>query len=212
MIDSVLMTVPDRLDECRRTLESVRNAGFDPTVIIDVDGAGPYPMFRRALLAALSNASHVAVFQDDIRLSTGCRDYVLQSMEEVGVLGVFSLFTSGRNHTEAVTSRFVWRMGWHAVRMPTRADGAQAYVFPVEFARLFLEVAPHPERRAQVDHWVGVFCRDHSIPYFVHVPSLCLHALPHHSTLADAGTRECRQCRSWVVSVDPWFEEAVDDG
>lgn len=201
LLSTIMMTVPERLESCRLSLESARQAGFDPTVICDVNREGPYPTFAKSLRAALdSNTEFVAVLQDDIVLSLNVVEYMARSLNQDS-FGVWSLFTSRRvlaDYEKSFPAVVNGGSGWFRCRVPYRADGAQAYVLATRTARLLLQNLPHPEKRIMVDHWVGMFCLNFDVPYWCHAPSLCQHRLPESSTLDDAGVEWCRVASSYV--------------
>lgn len=189
---SYLMTVPSRLPVAQLTLESARQAGFDPVVVCDVGLDGPRVMFERLLLSADQIGQAIVIMQDDITCAAGLAEYLDRSLLLAARSRgwVLSCFCTARNqHAE---------FGWHPIKGPSRADGAQCYALTPGARTAILkhwagrDWSDHRKSWAMVDHWVGVACKAAGIEYWVHSPSLVQHVLPEHGTLPEAGDPSCR--------------------
>ncbi len=136
-----------------------------------------------------------AVFQDDVKLTRNLRAW----LETVGLwpsprVAVLSLYTAAVNHRE--------RPGWHRCEdLPRRAHGALAYVFPPHAARDFLAKPPPSNTWGQQDYWVGRWCRDAGLEYWMHSPSFVRH-VGEVSTIQTLALDEYRQCREFLEQID----------
>jgi len=167
---------------------------------------GPHFNFRAALtglVAAQPDVDAYAVFQDDVRVTVGLRTWLENELWPSNRVGVVSLFTASIN---AAT-----RAGWHRCDdLPRRATGAQAYVFPRLAARAFASAPPVSNSWAKTDYWVGKWCRDSSLEYWMHSPSLALH-IGRDSSISDRGLDRFRQCSAFLerISASGWITLAV---
>lgn len=159
------------VDYLPATLESLHSAGFDPQIVQDAELAGSWPTLRRALAGLLERSGDaLAVFQDDILIAKGCREWLegqlWPSPEEK--IGVVSLYTASVNHL---------RDGWFtADDLPVwRPWGACALVFTRHFAQ---RVLYDPTNRAFLsgsDTSIGTACRRDGLKWWMHSPSMVDH-------------------------------------
>jgi hypothetical protein len=211
-----LITAPREPSWLRDTVESLTRAGWDkPTLYAEPDTPvfadlghldmvvnrrrlGPHLNFRRALAGLVeqsASAEAYAVFEDDVAVTGNLRGW----LETVGLwpscrVGVVSLYTAAVNHRE--------QPGWHKCEdLPKRAHGALAYVFPPDAARDFLAKPPASKTWGQQDYWVGRWCRDAGLEYWMHSPSLVRH-LGEVSTIQTRELDEYRQCRVFLERID----------
>jgi len=154
--------------------------------------------FRAALAALVSgnpNVDAYALFEDDVELTLNLRAWLekdgLWASEQVGVM---SLFTASVHHRS--------EQGWHTCdELPNGAYGAQGYIFPPSSARDFISIPPVRNTWAQQDYWVGRWCRNARLDYWMHSPSLARH-LGEVSTITNQGFNDCRQCRQFLERID----------
>jgi hypothetical protein len=209
-----ITTAPRPTSYLESTLRSLANAGWDAATISAEPGArlpmgfdpkrvainphclGPHQNFRAALARLVNRdagADAYAVFQDDIEVTSGLR----RLLEAGGLwpsprVGVVSLYTAAPNHSR--------RIGWHKCeRLPQKAFGALAYVFPPSSALAFLS-APARPTWAQTDYWVGHWCEHAQLEYWMHSPSFVRH-LGEASSIDGRRITQHRQCREFVPAV-----------
>lgn len=216
-----IVTAPRPAGACYlpATLASAQRAGLDPIVFTQhpPDEIGPVPAdvpivwtntrpvgaWQNWLAAAerlgefgaiLGNRSRdwYLILEDDIELTEGLTRYL--SDNPPPDRAVTSLYCAAPNDPEydgLAHSR------WTALRVPLRAYGALAYLIRFDTLATIVQNPPRPAAPHGTDHNVGLFCRDHKVPYLVQTPSLARH-LGTVSSLPDAGTAEARQCRIWA--------------
>lgn len=198
MISSIVYTNSQRQSMLSDTITSIERGGFrKPAVLTDDGDYGAWKMLQMAVAAGAveairNNDVMCGVFQDDILL---CENVVGLFGDEISRLTasgkLVSLFTSAGNH--------VGVGGWNAVKVPSRAYGAQAYVFSVDMALKFVETAPVGQKHL-ADHWVGVWCHKQGVEYVCHSPSLVLHIGDGDSTIGgNAGVSWFRNCQEWLA-------------
>jgi hypothetical protein len=181
--------------------ECLQDIPGDVNACIGSDGA--YPNFRAAAeslcLISQSDRSHaIMLCEDDIQVTAGLRDHLDSDARFHALLhhpatGVISLYTAAPNHNPAG--------GWHKVRVPHRAYGALAYVFPPAAARDFLNHASNLDRMNGQDLWVGKWCRDRELNYWCHSPSFVRHTGDVSSLANPGGIPQNRQCAEFLESI-----------
>lgn len=181
-ISSIVTTCvrPDGVSYLESTLASLRAAGFEPDVMLDHELKGSYRNFKDALrFVSQDDVDAVLVFQDDIEVASGLRDWLDDlwpvKLNQFG-FGVVSLYTSGP-HDQTVN-------GWHRMNLTPRHEGdtpwgrsygALAYLFPIGFARRFVKDDHRPEMLNATDRNVAEWCSVNGIPLLLHSPSLVRH-------------------------------------
>jgi hypothetical protein len=194
-IESFVTTAKRRVPTLGSTLMSLVDAGFLPTIIAEPnEGAptsvgsfkvlvsekrlGPWGALRRALTIGVERKpDFVAVFQDDVRLAHGTREWLLEQLagpdgERLWSAGVVSLYTASA-YDDGIEYK-----GWLEVPrgdLPRRAYGALALVFPVESAKLLLASPPNPEQRIRADLNTAMWARLANRSFLCHSPSLVWH-------------------------------------
>jgi len=159
---------------------------------------GPHLNFRGALARLVEedlSADAYAVFEDDIEVTRSLRDWLdTAGLWPSARVGVISLYTAAVNHRE--------QPGWHRCdELPRRAHGALAYVFPPDAASDFLSKPPPSNTWGQQDYWVGRWCRDAGLEYWMHSPSFVRH-LGEVSTIQTRELNEYRQCGAFLEDIE----------
>jgi len=217
-------TVPNRADTTLvPTLESLASAGFTaPLICIDEPGTdvhrGAFAHWVLTLVEMVltrPKAAMYAVFQDDVLVSPGLREYILSTRDLYAKSGEgyylnCCLYPSNleyvsRNVGVGGTSHEL-REGWHISNQLGR--GAQALVFPRETALTLLssrEVWQHPEAEdgrgtRGIDGLVSRVARARGITELVHYPSLAYHSGWQGSTIRE---REQAETAAWDPEFDP---------
>lgn len=181
------MKISSIVTTCRRngvsyledTLRSLRAAGFEPQVMLDHELKGCYRNFKDALwFASQGDPDAVVVFQDDIEVSLGLREWLESNLwpEPPEDIGVVSLYTSGV-HDQPVD-------GWHELDLVVqeeghlpwgKAYGALANLFPIESARKLLRDNPRPELLNGNERIVAEWCANQGLSFWMHSPSMTKH-------------------------------------
>jgi hypothetical protein len=166
-------------------------------VVTNAHRLGPHLNFRAALAGLVrenAKADAHAVFEDDIEVTRSLRFWLeTEGLWPSGRVGVVSLYTASVNHRD--------QEGWHLCDdLPRRACGALAYVFPPDAARDFASRPPVRNTWGQQDYWVGRWCREAGLQYWMHSPSFVRH-LGEVSTTLGRGLDEQRQCRRFLEGI-----------
>ncbi|MCB1063660.1 MAG: glycosyltransferase family 2 protein [Verrucomicrobiae bacterium] len=202
-------TAPREKSTLRRTLKSLRSAGWEDLIYLFAEpgtqtGAArrnnnPTELISRQgtalgawgnFLLALSElhlreplADAYLMVQDDVIFCRGLRDYLEEHLWPGPKPGVISLHTPSHLAAKTGTGFFQADLGWNAW-------GAQAFVFSNASARALLadsRVIDHRlnglfEGKRNVDSVVGDWCRRSGREFYLHAPSLAEH-IGNHSTL-----------------------------
>lgn len=154
--------------------------------IVNDRSLGPWPNLQ-TLLGSLTmtypEADAYLVIQDDVRLMQYLKDYI-----EAAIM------KDARTVIEACVKlpRVVWSLWCPKVHdnpdvkyahwkqlsdddLPRKAYGALAYVLPREVAKELSSVKFRGASRTKADFYVGEYCKEESVPYLIHRPSLALH-------------------------------------
>lgn len=173
LISAAVTTAPRDASYLPDTLQSLAAAGFDSPLVV-CDGQpklGPKATFRRALWS-LRGAEWLAIFQDDIVVARGLRDWLEQHV--LGT-GVYSLYCSTVHDGKD---------GWRQVDLVPNAGntlpwhnslGACALLLHETVASGFLKDDPQFNRNDRIGAAVGEYCYRNDLPFFVHCPSLVQH-------------------------------------
>ncbi len=115
-------TCERRVNYLPAMLQSLKGAGFKkPLVVNDKHRQGPYRNFKRAvvkLLARHPDAEAIAVFQDDIQIARGARDWLDQNLwpENHEAIGIVSIYC-------AATHQWQREPGWFKLPLsPNESD------------------------------------------------------------------------------------------
>ena len=189
-----MTTVPERAgDLLPRTLASLAAAGFDQPLVSLDDRIPRRGNFANWWLCALEvylrdrHADMYAVFEDDVIMSLGAREYLERTCRE-GSRGYYNLYTSSENERR-VKSDFT---GWF---MSTQGGlGALGLVFCADlFKRLLtdsrmIQHSLHPERgMRKVDGAISI-CMSHQVVLeWCHQPSIVEHTGGHASMIGNTG-------------------------
>lgn len=209
---TVIRTAPRPTSYIEGTIDSLAKAGWNdpiiwsepgaaipdvvrgPRVIVNHQRLGPHFTFRAAMngiVELFPDADAYGIFEDDIQITRGLRCHLetvdLWPSDNVGVL---SLYTAGANAGEIP--------GWHQCsRIPERAIGALAFIFPRRAARLFVSTPPASRNWNQADYWVGYWCKLMKLEYWMHSPSFVLH-VGVESSISTRSIDRFRQCKEFV--------------
>jgi glycosyltransferase involved in cell wall biosynthesis len=187
-----LLTAPRAVPTIRKTLQNLAQAGFGPIHIFAEPGSflpagletarvtvhprrlGNFANFYSSLATLLESdpgADCYAIFQDDILVATGARQWCDREFWPQGV-GLVSLFTP-QIHSDG-------EPGW-SLKFPGfyRVYGAQALVFRGDVLRRFLAdpmvVHTHGLDEHNDDAVVSAWAARHKLPMAYHSPSLVQH-------------------------------------
>lgn len=132
--------------------------------------------------------------EDDIEVSRGLADYLNRLIPSLDAAAVYSLYSTADSRSSSL-------MEFSPVP-PRLAQGSCCYLIEWATLRRIVESPSFPERRDGTDYNLGTWCRDSSIPYMVHSPSLVLHTGAVSSLAGGAGGRpELRQCHCFVREI-----------
>jgi hypothetical protein len=171
-----------------RTIDSLKDAGFDVELVVDENRIGPFRAFKMAL--AKIREPRCLIAQDDILISKHCCEYLeSQALPD----GLISLYTATPLETQG--------RGWF--RLPgqekryLRVFGACAQIWTAELAHQFLVDDLDRGSLTRADIIVGKWCVKRELPYWCHMPSLCQH-IGALSTLGEHPLNENRVADSFI--------------
>ena len=164
---------------------------------------GPWHNLRntlRHLLSTKGSSEAFAIFQDDILVSSNCREY-LESVFDgkfAASKAIYSLYTAMDLASNTLFPAFVPNKD-----LPMKAYGALGYVFPREVAKRLVANPPWPERARMADIAVGEFCRREGVTLMTHNPSLIVHMGEKSTCNPHIGLNQSRQCKQfWLDCSD----------
>lgn len=203
-----IITAPRHPSTLEATLESVRAAGWLPTVyhqqpVAPIDwaytvphaGEGCYQNWLFALRSMTDEYAvgerppdYVLIFEDDCEVTPELRDWLDAQSLPWGVLSLYCAAHADNGN------------GW--LQPPLRGSyGALAYLLPFPIAyRLALDPL-WPDRPGGTDHNVLMWCKRTGTPYYVHAPSFVRHT-GDVSTQPAQGVEANRQCKRFVRRIE----------
>lgn len=198
------ITVPGRQYVLSETLASLREScspiGY--RILSDEARTGCWQAWLRLLRSMVADprgASHLLLCEDDVIFTRGLYDYLLRNPPPAD--SVANLFCTSECHRPEL-------MQWHRQPLPARAQGSLALLIPLAIARKLAAAPPNPDDRDGTDRNVGLFCREHDIPFVTHSPSLVLHATLETSLTVERGRAELRQAFCFAESINECREIA----
>lgn len=180
MLAAAIITSPRKVDYLAETLVSVREAGFDPTVVHDSTGRdGPNATYKSALKSLLTTgADRILVFQDDLLVSRGAAEWLTAAAWPATdeTLGCCSLYCAT---PQTQSTAGWWRLPLDVTPETPRpwvnVMGALAFVWPRASAELFLtDPLPAPQKDG-TDRMIGAWCVNRQKSLWIHSPSLVQH-------------------------------------
>lgn len=194
------MTSPRPVSYLNGTLQSLSDAGIKGVTIVADGPDGPkgsrtseatlgiVPTFRRSLAIGLANhnVEFHAIFQDDIRVSSGLADWL--AMKKLRDDSIYSLY-SALKMDDGGWIKFPcsqWAMGF----------GACGLVVSKRVAKAFLEDRP-PKQTQQLGSVLAQFCFRKGFFIWRHSPSLVQH-IGNVSTLHGLPITEDRRAANFV--------------
>jgi len=222
-----LTTAPRQKPTLDTTLKSLAAAGFpkpllfaEPEtetpkghkVFVAEKRLGPWGNFRRAVETLIERcpwADAYAVFQDDITLARGTREW-LEKQGWPDDTGVVSLYTS------AIMARLRPEPGWFEIQddLPRRCNGALAVILPAESARRLLRSKVGAGSYTMTDAHLGRFCDEEGLRWRQHNPSLARHIGYHSAITHVPGEKRPRPTTRWTEArhEGPVVDDVADLG
>ncbi len=185
------------VDYLTATLESLHDAGLEPLVVPDTKRAGSWPTMRLALECLLSfpgDAEGLVIFQDDIEVAAGLRDWLDSNLwpDDPARIGVCSLYCASVN-LQPVD-------GWLDLSsLPVEnAFGALAFCFPRRSAELFLQDHSLDAFLMGSDRNIATLCRKHGLRYMLHSPGFIRHVGEVSAIHDHRGLIPSRKAGRWI--------------
>lgn len=172
-ISVVVTTAPRVVSYLDATLASIAAAGFaDVAVSTDNDNSGtalPYLTAMKMALQRRVSASHVLVFQDDIRCAEGlaavAKDYRLPQGNKL--LSYYCCSSYGKPNSDGYRKIDLQLNG-------TTVYGALALMWSRDIAQRFVDTF-RATSRTKIDMQIGDWCVKHGVEFWAHYPSLVQH-------------------------------------